>query len=89
MSLTERTVTDKIEVLESGRIQIREANVIERDGVEISRVFHRYVLRPGDDVSGRSQRIQDVAAAVWTQEVIDAFQANLLSAQGLSPSEEL
>lgn len=77
MALTERTVVDKIEVLESGKIQIREASIIERDGTEVTRTFHRYVLNPGDDVTAEEQRVQDVAATVWTQEVIDAYQASI------------
>lgn len=77
MALTERTVVDKIEVLESGKLQIREANIIERDGTEVTRTFHRYILNPGDDVTAEEQRVQDVAATVWTQEVIDAYLASL------------
>lgn len=77
MALTERTVVDKIEVLESGKLQIRQANIIERDGTEVTRTFHRYILNPGDDVTAEEQRVQDVSATVWTQEVIDAYQASL------------
>lgn len=65
MALTERKVVDLIEVLESGHLQIREANLVERDGVVIAKTFHRYVIAPGEDVSGKEQKIQDIAAAVW------------------------
>lgn len=77
MALTERTVVDKMEVLENGIIQIRKANIIEKDGTEMTRTFHRYVLKPGDDVTTEEQRVQDVAGTVWTQEVIDAYLASL------------
>lgn len=77
MALTERTVVDKMEVLENGIIQIRKANIIEKDGTEMTRTFHRYVLNPGDDVTSEEQRVQDVAGIVWTQEVIDAYLASL------------
>lgn len=70
MALTERTTIDLIEVLENGCLQIREANIVERDGVPIAKTFHRYVLSPGDDVSGKEQKIQSIAAAVWTPEVL-------------------
>jgi hypothetical protein len=76
MSLTEKNIVDLIEVLSTGHLQIREANLIEKDGVVIAKAFHRYVLSPGDDVSDKEQRIQDIAAAVWTPEVIAAFQAS-------------
>ena len=63
--ITERKVIDLIEVLESGHLQIREANIIEKDGVIISKTFHRYVIAPGADVSDKEQKIKDIAAAVW------------------------
>ena len=65
MALTERKVVDLIEVLESGHLQIREANIVERDGVVIAKTFHRYVISPGEDVSEKEQKIQDIAAAAW------------------------
>lgn len=66
MALTERKITDLIEVLETGHLQVREANIIEKDGVVIAKTFHRYVISPGDDVSDKEQKIQDIAAAVWS-----------------------
>ena len=65
MALTERKVIDLIEVLESGHLQVREANLVERDGVVIARTFHRYVIAPGEDISDKEQKIQDIAAAAW------------------------
>jgi len=75
MALTERKIIDLIEVTENGSLQVREANVVEKDGVVIAKTFHRYVLQPGQDVSDKEQRIQDIAAAVWTADVIAAFQS--------------
>lgn len=74
MGLTERKVVDLIEVLERGQLQIREANLIEKDGVVVAKTFHRYVLSPGDDISDKEQRIKDIATAVWTPEVLANFQ---------------
>ena len=76
MALTERQEIDLIEVVANGSLQIRTATVIERDGVEISRSFHRHVKHPGGDVSGESQRVQDIAGAVWTAQVIADYEAN-------------
>jgi len=82
MALTERTVEDKIEIVgDYKHIQVRTATVIERDGVEISRSFHRHVVAPGADVSGESTEVQAVAAAVHTAEVIAAYQAHIASSQ--------
>jgi hypothetical protein len=73
MALTEKKIIDLIEVLENGCLQIREANIVERDGVAIAKTFHRYVLSPGDDVSGKEEKIQNIAAAVWTPEILQSY----------------
>ena len=83
MALTERTAEDKIEIVGDHKmVQVRTATIIERDGVEISRSFHRHVLAPGDDISGESAEVQAVCNAVWTQEVKDAYAAHV-SSQGV------
>ena len=85
MALTERTVEDKIEIVgDFKHVQVRTATVIERDGVEISRSFHRHVLAPDADISGESAEVQAICNAVWTQEVKDAYAAHVAS-QGDAP----
>lgn len=73
MALTETTKIDKIEVIENNSIQIRTANIIERDGIEISRIFHRHVIHPGEDISKEDQKIKEIANALWTNDVINAY----------------
>lgn len=75
MALEKETAVDLIEVLEDGTLQIREAIRVLEDGVVLSQSFYRHVLVPGQDVSSEPQKIQDIAAATWTQEVIDAYNA--------------
>ena len=78
MALTERTVEDKIEIVgDFKHIQVRTATIIERDGVEISRSFHRHVIAPDADVSGESAEVQAIAATVHTDEVKAAYAAHL------------
>jgi hypothetical protein len=77
MALTEKTIIDKIEVLENGILQIRQANIVERDGIELARTYHRWSLTPGQDLAGQEQRVIDIANAVWTIEVISAYQTLL------------
>lgn len=80
MALTEETVQDKIEIVgEFKHIQVRTATVIKRDGIEISRSFHRHVVAPTDDVSGESAEVQAICAAVHTDEVKAAYAAFLAS----------
>jgi len=77
MALTERTVEDKIEIVgDYKHVQVRTATVIERDGVEISRSFHRHVIKAGQDYSNESAEVQAICAAVHTAEVIAAFEAS-------------
>ena len=78
MALSESIEYDKIEVVGIHKhVQVRKATVIKKDGVEISRSFHRYVLEPDMDLSQRSEPNEVVAIcnAVWTQEVKDAWKA--------------
>jgi len=78
MALTEEAVQDKIEIVgEFKHVQVRTATVIKRDGVEVSRSFNRYVIRPDSDISGESSQVQAICAAVHTQEVKDAYAARL------------
>jgi len=80
MALTERTVEDKIEIVgDYKHVQVRTATIIERDGVEISRSFHRHALAPDADISGESAEVQAICNAVWTQEVKDAYAAHVAS----------
>lgn len=75
MALTERTIVDLVEVLSTGQLQVREANLIEKDGTVVAKNFHRYVLNPGDDVSGKEEKIQNIAAVVWTPEILQFWQS--------------
>ena len=81
MALTEETVQDKIEVVgEFKHIQVRTATVIKRDGVEISRSFHRHVVSPNisaDDLANESADVQAIAAQVHTNAVKTAYAAHL------------
>ena len=82
MALTERQVVDKIEVVgEFKNIQVRCATIIDRDGVEISRSFHRHVVSAGDTSSGQCADVQAIMAVVHTPEVIAAYQAYVASVQ--------
>ena len=67
----------KIEVLPNGTLQIRRADIVLKDDVEVGRTYHRHVLMPGEDVTNEVQRVKDVAAATWTTEVVAAYEASL------------
>jgi hypothetical protein len=77
VALTERIEIGKCEVLADKQLQVRTDTVIERDGVEISRAYHRHVVAPGDDLSGQHADVQRLANAEHTAEVIAAYEAKL------------
>ena len=75
MALEKQTIVDKIEVLESGCVQVRTATRIMEDCVQLSSSYHRNVVAPGDDYSTQDARVQAICAATHTAEVIAAYQA--------------
>lgn len=70
----------KIEIIPPYSIlQCRRADIVEKDGVEVGRTYHRHVCVPGDDMSDECAEMQAVATALWTSDVIAAYQASLLT----------
>ena len=81
MAFTERQ-EHKVEIIPPySIIQCRQANIVEKDGVEVGRTYHRHIRVPGEDVSGDCAEVQAVAAALWTPEVIAAYQASVNEAE--------
>jgi hypothetical protein len=74
MALTEFTKIDQIEVVRDFFVQVRQATVIEKDGVQVARSFHRWVLTPDMDINDQEQKVQDIANAAWTPEVRQAYE---------------
>jgi len=69
MALTKRIEIGSIEVLPMGQIQVRTDTIVEEDGVELSKSYHRHVVEPDSDISNEDQRVKDVANTVHTPEV--------------------
>ena len=90
MALTERFENDKIEIVGQYKaVQVRRADIIERDGVEIARTFHRHTLHPGTldendalvdtDLSGEDADVAAIATAAWTDAVKEAWRLKLVA----------
>jgi len=75
MTISTSTVIDKIEVLADGQLQVRQAEIILKDNEELTRTFSRWVCVPGQDVSTQDPKVQSIATALWTSEVVSAYQA--------------
>ena len=100
MALAETSFIDKCEVISIAStycagnqkvitLQIRRADVITKDGVEIAKSFHRHTLAPGTvatgstaltltDISGEDAGVQSVANAVWTTDAKEAYRSYLV-----------
>ena len=83
MAITKEVLADKVEAIEDGSVQVRIATIINEDGAELNRSFHRHVLHPstkadgawGDtDISGEEDRVKAICNAVWTESVKTAYQ---------------
>ena len=80
MALTEETVEDKIEIVgEFKHVQVRTATIIKKDGVELTRSFHRHVVAPDSDISGESAEVQAICGTVHTDAVKSAYEAHKVS----------
>jgi hypothetical protein len=85
MSLEKAIVIDRIEVLESGVVQVRTRTSILENGVQISGTFHRHVVNPGDDYSGEDARVKAICKATHTAKVVTAYQAAIAPQQVVQP----
>jgi len=75
MALASTTIIDKVEVLANGVLQVRQAEIITKDNVEISQAYTRWTLAPTDSTEGQDARVVAIANAVWTDEVKTAYRA--------------
>ena len=92
MALSERSENDKIEVVGTYKlVQVRRADIIEKNGVEIARTFHRHALQCGTlnesdelvdtDITREGADVQAVCNAVWTDAVKEAYKAFLIASK--------
>lgn len=81
MALEKIEITDRIEVIENGCVQVRTKTAIMEDDKQISGTYHRHVIAPGDDYSAEDARVQAICAATHTEDVITAYAAAQAAAQ--------
>ena len=79
MALSESIEYDKVEVVGQYKaVQVRKANVIKKDGKELTRSYERYVLHPNTDISAEPTEVQSICNVVWTDEVKEAWKSRPL-----------
>ena len=67
----------KEEILPDQTIQLRVATVVERDGEEVGRQYHRSVFTPGADLTDAPDEVKAIAGVLWTPEVVSAYAASI------------
>jgi hypothetical protein len=77
MSLNKEVKIDRIEVVENGTVQVRQATIITDNGNQISRTFHRWCIAPNQNYSDQEQQVQDICKVTHTSEVIAAYNAQV------------
>ena len=86
MALIEKTIVDKIEIVGPYKfVQVREDRQIVddvTDEVKATGQWHRYVLRPTDNISGQPADVQAIANTVWTDEIKAAWAAHQVEQNG-------
>ena len=75
MALEKVEIVDRIEVVESGVVQVRTKTAIMEDGKQISGTFHRHVVAPGDDYSKQDARVKAICVATHTADIVAAYKA--------------
>ena len=77
MSLQKEIKIDRIEVVDNGTVQVRQATIITDNGNQISRTFHRWCIAPSQDYSDQEDKVKDICRVTHTPEVIAAYQAQI------------
>ena len=80
MALNKTTLNDKIEVINNGNwssVQVRTATIIDEDGVELSRNFHRHVVMPDADLSAEDADVVAICTPVFTDVIKAAYATHL------------
>ena len=75
MALDKQVLIDRIEVVENGTVQVRQATIITDNGNQISRTFHRWCIAPSQDYSDQEDKVKDICRVTHTPEVIAAYKA--------------
>jgi len=77
MALTKEVKIDQITVTENGIVLAREVTSVLKDGVEVSKQYHRSSFVPGQDMTEQDPSIATICNTAWTPEVVSAYAAQV------------
>ena len=75
--LEEKSVIDQITLTNTGHIMCRQSNLILKDGIEVSRSYHRATFYPG----------QEIDMALFSGNVSEEDEANIIKAKEMYHTE--
>ena len=58
-------------------IQVRRADIVKKDGVEVGRTYHRHVVVPGADTTNEPDVVKKTAAALHDAATVTAYTDSL------------
>ena len=85
---TQEYQTEVLPISSYHQVQVRRSDIIKDDVTDEIKAttFHRHVLSPGADISNEAPEVQAVCNAVWTAEVIAAYQAFVAEREAAVPA---
>ena len=85
---TQEYRTEVLPISSYHQVQVRRSDIIKDDATDEIKAtsFHRHVLSPGADISNEAPEVQAVCNAVWTDEVIAAYQAFVAEREAAVPA---
>jgi len=76
MAITKEKNIDQITVESNGFIYYKETTKIIEDGNLLTQTYNRGSFYPGESLIGVDSKIVAIAEAVWTSEVLAAYEAS-------------
>ena len=77
MATTYQTIYTAKAVTDFRNINVRKTTVTLEDGVETDHAHERYVLSPGDDLTGQPSIVTDITSVEWTAQIISDWAAHV------------
>ena len=74
-TFTETKVIDQITITENGTVFYRESTRVSKDNEKIAETYHRLSLVPASDLTNVPANVVAICNTVWTEAVIEAYQA--------------
>lgn len=87
MTLRKEIKVDQLEVKLDGHIQIRERILIKDGDNIVTNTIHRRIISPGQDVTNEEAAVRGVVEALWTPEILEAYEAKMAKAIKEEPGE--